>query len=59
MDLRAESKKQLADHPEWSIGDVTTVNLTMLSVSVYINIIIIKSSVKIVSIAPRRDIILF
>lgn len=33
LDLRQESKKKLADNPELNIGDVTTYNLTMLSVS--------------------------
>ena len=33
MDIRKASKKQLADNPALTIGDVTTVNLTMLSVS--------------------------
>ncbi|XP_075975586.1 aminoacylase-1-like [Anticarsia gemmatalis] len=39
MDLRAESKKQLADHPDWNIGDVTSVNLTMLSGGIQNNVV--------------------
>ncbi|CAB3254950.1 unnamed protein product [Arctia plantaginis] len=39
MDIRSESKKQLADHPEWTIGDVTTVNLTMLSGGIQSNVV--------------------
>ncbi|CAH1636348.1 unnamed protein product [Spodoptera littoralis] len=39
MDLRAESKKKLADNPSLTIGDVTTVNLTMLSGGIQNNVV--------------------
>ncbi|PZC78193.1 hypothetical protein B5X24_HaOG202527 [Helicoverpa armigera] len=39
MDLRQESKKKLADNPELTIGDVTTVNLTMLSGGIQNNVV--------------------
>ncbi|KAJ8716809.1 hypothetical protein PYW07_003436 [Mythimna separata] len=39
MDLRAASKKQLADNPGLTIGDVTTVNLTKLSGGIQNNVV--------------------
>ncbi|KAH9631693.1 hypothetical protein HF086_014694 [Spodoptera exigua] len=39
MDIRAESKKKLADNPNLTIGDVTTVNLTMLSGGIQNNVV--------------------
>lgn len=35
MDFRAKEKKRLDDNPELKIGDVTTVNLTQVYVSIY------------------------
>ncbi|XP_045449959.1 aminoacylase-1-like [Melitaea cinxia] len=39
MDLRQESKKKLESNPELTIGDVTSVNLTMLSGGIQNNVI--------------------
>ncbi|XP_026744436.1 aminoacylase-1-like [Trichoplusia ni] len=39
MDLRLESKKKLADNPELTIGDVTSVNLTKLSGGIQSNVV--------------------
>ncbi|XP_038213797.1 aminoacylase-1-like [Zerene cesonia] len=39
MDLRQESKKKLEDNPQLTIGDVTTVNLTMLEGGIQNNVV--------------------
>ncbi|XP_050677923.1 aminoacylase-1-like isoform X2 [Leptidea sinapis] len=39
MDLRRESQKKLEDNPELTIGDVTTINLTMLKGGIQNNVI--------------------
>ncbi|XP_004925487.1 aminoacylase isoform X1 [Bombyx mori] len=39
MDLRQESVKKLADNPQLTIGDVTSVNLTMISGGIQNNVV--------------------
>ncbi|XP_030021926.2 aminoacylase-1 [Manduca sexta] len=39
MDLRAESKKKLAENPDLAIGDVTSINFTMVSGGIQNNVI--------------------
>ncbi|CAG9787633.1 unnamed protein product [Diatraea saccharalis] len=39
MDMRAASKKKLEDNPSLTIGDVTTINLTMLSGGIQNNVV--------------------
>lgn len=39
MDLRAEQVQRLSNNPEYTVGDVTTVNLTMLKGGVQANVL--------------------
>lgn len=39
MDFREKEVQRLAKHPEWTVGDVTTVNLTVIKGGVQTNVV--------------------
>jgi aminoacylase len=57
MGLREEQKKLFDSHPEYNLGDVTTVNLTMLSGGVQHNVVPNELKVAFdIRLTPRSDV---
>lgn len=38
-EFRNEQKSLLAEHPEWTVGDVTTSNITIINGGVQVNVV--------------------